>query len=132
MHPFEFGQFVAGTFRQAKLAADNNLDNELSPDAIAGMQKAKDMLTPAPPPTGGWAHIRSPLKRQPHNLPPIASEVHRAAPLPSSSKGNGRDFETEYNAWRMAQGLIPGHGNPSVPIPGGVADAPLPVKRPAR
>lgn len=126
MHPFEFGQFVAGTLRQSKSAADAGLDNELSPDAIAGMQQAKALLKRTPEPPAVAKYQRTPLKRYSPTPGPTDTRV---PPLPSLGKNN---FEAEYDAWRMAQGLTPGHGTPATSLPSGVADAPPPVTRPAR
>jgi hypothetical protein len=122
MQPFEFGRFVAKKFAAVQGAADApEYDNELSPDALAGMQQTAKMLK-AP------ERMARPLVRQPAVIDMPMSNT-KVPPLPSKSPAKSI-FEQQYDEWRMAQGLTPGHGTPARPLAEGMADAPAPIRLP--
>ena len=126
---FEFGRFVAKT-AQAKVAQD--LDNELSPDAISpeNMALAKKMLSEKNPGMGRQRPVMVQMPPRPAApaTPVMPYTPKNRAPLrptPSAltaeviNKQPPRDHAADYDAWRLSQGLSPGGPkgtNPPIPL----------------
>lgn len=126
---FKFGQFIAKT-AHAKVAQD--LDNELSPDALANMAQTSALLKAKNPDTSMKRPVMVQMSPRPRDmsLPPSKPLARvsptapvtntRVPPLPSMAQSpEKQDYVAEYDAWRLSQGLSPGGPkgtNPPVPL----------------
>jgi hypothetical protein len=113
---FEFGRLVAVKTAQAKSAQD--LDNELSPDAVnpENMALAKAMLQEKNPAMSKRpVMVQMPTKAQEPMLP--HAPKNRAVPQPvprtlAKPSGKPQDYAAEYAAWRNSIGVPLSPENP--------------------